>query len=230
MSPIFRPAVSAGPPGRTSARITPVSRASPSAAARPGCYGLRFDPDLTSQNEAAPAHLVNDETDDVAGNSEAETFTAARLRQNHRVDSYQATFDIHQRSTAVARIDGRVRLEINHAVVGPKLPRDRADHTHAHRALEAAGTADCDHQLALPNDIGVRQFKEPQTLGVHLQQGQIGFGVETNQPRRQYAPGWPYDASARLRAVGRKLHLNPRRAGNNVRVRDDVAVRADDDP
>ena len=230
MSPIFRPAMSAGPPGRTSARITPLSRARPSAAARPGVTVWASTPISPLKTKPLRAHLVNHEADDVAGNGKAETFAAARLRENHRVDADEASLDIHQRSAAVARINGRVSLEIDYAVVGLKLPRDGADHTHAHRALEAAGTAHRDYQLALPNDIGIRELKEPQTLGIHLQESEVGFGIEANQPRWQYASWRPHDASARRRAVGRKLHLNPCRAGDDVGVGDDVAVRADDDP
>ena len=60
---------------------------------------------------------------------EADAFVAARLRVDERADADQPSFGVDQRSTAVARVDGRVGLDVDHRIFGRQLAGDGTDDT-----------------------------------------------------------------------------------------------------
>ena len=137
MSPDCSPARAAGPPGTTSARTTPPSRGEAEAAASSRRDRLRAHADVAAAHAAVLADLLEDVADDVARRGEAEALVAAGLREDQRVDADEPALGVDQRPAAVARIDGRVGLDVDHRVVGLELPRHRADDAQRHRVVEA---------------------------------------------------------------------------------------------
>ena len=91
--------------------------------------------------------LLEHVADDVGGRREAEAFVATRLREDQRVDPDHFPVHVHERTAAVARVDGRVRLQVDHRVVRLELPRDGADHAKRHRAVEAHRAPEGEHEL-----------------------------------------------------------------------------------
>src|SRR5271157_1414145 len=127
------------------------------------------------------ANLVVDVAHDVAGNGEAESFIAARLRQDESIDADDAAVDIHQRPAAVAWIDGSVRLDEDGGIVGIDLPRCRADHAHRDGVLQSQRAAEGEDDLSLSQLVGVGELKRRQAGHVNLQHREIGLAVKADE-------------------------------------------------
>ena len=82
---------------------------------------------------------------------------------------------VHQRSAAVARIDGRIGLDIHEGAVGIGLPRDGTDHAHAHRVAQPLAAAERETQPPLGGACGSRRNAGRQALRRNLDQRQIEF-------------------------------------------------------
>jgi hypothetical protein len=52
------------------------------------------------------------------------------------VDADHASLRVDERSAAVPRVDRRVRLDVDHRILGPELAGDGAYDPHRHRVLE----------------------------------------------------------------------------------------------
>src|SRR6185369_12201102 len=98
-------------------------------------------------NAAALSDLLVDGSNDVARRREAEAFVAAGPRQNQRVDPHQPAIHVDQRTATAARIDGGIRLDVNHRRLGLELPRYGADHAERNRILKAHRAAERQHYL-----------------------------------------------------------------------------------
>src|SRR5439155_16365077 len=94
--------------------------------------------------------LLERGADERARHREADAFVAARLAQDERVDADQLPGSIHQRAAAVAGINRRVGLNVANRSIRIELSRDGADDAHAHRIVQADGTAKGEDNLALP--------------------------------------------------------------------------------
>jgi hypothetical protein len=105
----------------------------------------RAHADLAAPHAAVLPDLLEHVADDVGGRREAESFVAARLREDQRVDPDDFSVHVHERTAAVARVDGRVRLQVDHRVVRLELPRDGADHAKRHGAVEPHRAAEGEH-------------------------------------------------------------------------------------
>ena len=95
----------------------------------------------------------------VAGNGKAQSFAAARLREDERVDAHHAAIHIHQRAAAVAGIDGRIRLHVSRRIVFAHLPRGGAHHAHGDGVLQPLRAAEGKHHLSLLEFVGVGQLQ-----------------------------------------------------------------------
>ena len=104
-----------------------------------------------------PVHELRD----VAGDGEPKTLAPAALTQDERVDPDELPLGIHQRTTGVSRVDGRVRLDVDDWVIGIDLPGDRADHAHGHGVGEPRRTPEGERELALVQPIGVAEAERP---------------------------------------------------------------------
>src|ERR1019366_6299678 len=110
---------------------------------------LRRYANLTAMDVTILSQLIVHVLDDVTRNSEADTLAAARLREDQGIDTDHPAGIVDQRSAAVARVDGRVGLDIDDGVVRFQLARYRAHDAHADRSFQAKGRTDRQHQLAL---------------------------------------------------------------------------------
>ena len=86
--------------------------------------------DLAAANGAVLPDLPVDVAYDVARRREADALVASRLREDQRVDANDFALGVEQRSAAVAGIDGRVGLDVDHRRVGLELARHRTHHAH----------------------------------------------------------------------------------------------------
>src|SRR5690348_5476615 len=93
-------------------------------------------------HEAFISNLVVNATHYIAGNSQTDPFIPAGLGENKRINPDDATAGIYQRSTTIARINGRIRLHINRRTVWIWLSRDGAHNPHAHRIIKTKGAAE----------------------------------------------------------------------------------------
>src|SRR5580765_2301296 len=91
------------------------------------------------------------EINDCRGDGKPQPFVASSFSEHESVDADKIAIDIDQRTAAVPRIDSGISLDIDHGIVGISLPSDRADHTHSDRIPKSFGTADGEHQFALPH-------------------------------------------------------------------------------
>src|ERR1700727_1580527 len=65
-------------------------------------------------------------------NGKPKAFASAARRIDKGIDSDQAPVAIHERAAAVARIDWRVGLHVDHGALGARLPAERADNSLGH--------------------------------------------------------------------------------------------------
>src|SRR5262249_51821899 len=156
---------------------------------------------------------------------EAEAFAASTLRQDERIDAKHISLDIHEWPPAVARVDGRIGLQIDHPLLRIRLARDRTDHPHSDRVAQAFGTAHSEYEFALDHATTRSERKGRQVFGIHLEKRKIGFLMNTDQlgiKHTQLALG--LDDGALSRRVGNgDNNADPLRAFDYVRVRHDVA-------
>ncbi len=193
--------------------------------------GLRPHADLSTPHAPELPDLLEHAPHDVARRGKPQPLVAARLRQDQRVDADNLSLQIDQRPAAVARIDRRIGLQVDHRIFALELPRDGADHAERDRAGETQRAAKRHDDLPGLHRVGVRKGQRRQVLLRHLDDRQIGFFVERHQLRAHQSRPWPHQRSARhSRIAHRQLHLDAVRALHDVRVGDDVAAGVDDDP
>jgi hypothetical protein len=191
---------------------------------------LRDHADLAAPHAPRLAELVDDRAHDVAGGGEPDAFAASALGEDEGIDAHDLPFRVEEGAAAVARIDGRIRLDVDHPSVGLDLPCHRAHHAERHRAVQAERAAEGDDDLALPQGLRVAEGKEGEA-GLHdLQEREVALLVDADHlgaddtARRLEDGAGGHGLGAR-----RSQHdLHPARAGHDVRVGDDVAVRADE--
>ncbi len=110
--------------------------------------GLRTDPDLAPNHSARLPDLVVDVLDDVARDREADPLAAAGLGEDEGVDADHPALDVDERAAAVARVDRRVGLDVDHRVFRADLPRGGAHHTEAHGIGQTQGATKRHHHLS----------------------------------------------------------------------------------
>ena len=187
---------------------------------------LRHRANLHAMHMPVLAQAVINKIHHPRRNRKAQPLAAAALRQNKSIDPDHRAVHIHERTAAVSRIDRRIGLDISNRLGRIGLPRQRADHTHGHRILQTFRTSNRKHQLPHPRTLLADQRQRRQIRVVDLQQRQIGFLVQAEEPRLENAPL----ALRHLAGIAhgqRQRHANPLRAFHHVRVGHDVAIRID---
>ena len=101
---------------------------------------------------------------DVTGNSEADSFAAAGLSKDQGVDTNHVPIGIEQWTAAIAWVDGRVGLNIDHRIVAFDLPRNGADNAHADGIIQSERIAQCEDDLALFEFVGICEVQERQIV------------------------------------------------------------------
>ena len=137
------------------------------------------------------ADLLENVSHDVGRRRETQPLVPAGLRQDERVDAYDVAGSIDERAAAITRIDRRVRLDINHRVLGLELPCDSAHDAHRDGVLEAKGTPECKHDLAGTKPIRIAELEKRQVALVRLENGDVRFEIHANDLRTDEAPAPP---------------------------------------
>ena len=116
--------------------------------------------------------MGHDVFDAVDWHGEANAGVGARRRADGRVDADHLPARIQQRSTGVARVDGRIGLDdlgVAKASVLDHLGRQRApqctDDTDGHRSFQSEGIADGDDSLSHLECARIAQFQGHQSFG-----------------------------------------------------------------
>ena len=193
---------------------------------------LRVDADFTPPHAPRLPDLREHIADDVAGGGKADSLAAAGLRVNQRIDANEPPLGVNQCPPAVAGIDGRVGLDVDHRIIRGQLPRDGADDAQAHRRLEPERAAERQHDLAGPQRVRVTERQHRQSAHIHLHDRDVGLVIDRDHLCANRASAALQDRSS-LRPsarVERELHLDARRVLDDVGVGDDVAVGIHDDP
>ena len=184
------------------------------------------------QDVAALADLREDVAHDVAGRrrTRCPRCPPPWVKINVLMPTSRA-LGVDERTAAVAGIDGGVRLDVDHGVVGLQLPGDGADHAHGHRRVEAQRAAERHHDLAGPQRVRVAEWQTSAgpTLSI-LMHRQVGLVIDGHDSGGNDAPAALHDRPTRGDAArrGRQLDLEPGRVLDNMGVGDDVAVGIDD--
>ena len=116
----------AGVPATTSATITLAVAGEREPLGQGRRDGLHVGPDPPSAHPTLAAELGDHGLHDVAGGREAEALVASALAQDEGVETDQAALHVHERPSAVAGVDGRVGLQVDHRIVRAKLPGEGA--------------------------------------------------------------------------------------------------------
>jgi hypothetical protein len=166
-----------------------------------------------------------DEIDYTRGDGEAEAFAAAALRKNKGVDADDRSVHIDQRAAAVAGVDGSVGLDVGERLARIGLASHGADHSHGDRILEAFGTADGEDELANTRALG-KQGKRGKVFFVDLEQGEVGFFVNSDEARFEDVALAYGDSPAGIARQGQR-HTDALCTFDDVSVGDDVAIGID---
>src|SRR5690349_5824726 len=175
------------------------------------------------------ADLVYHTVHDVARNGESDAFTPARLRQDKSVDADHTAVGIEKRASAVAGVDRRVGLNVDHGIVGLDLARHGTHDAHGHRICQAKRVAERQHELALVQLFRIAEREERQPGAIDLQDGQITVAVNAHDLRVQLRSRRPdYGMTRRPFERLRELDLDPPSALYDVSVSNDVAIGIDE--
>ncbi len=93
--------------------------------------------------------LSKDAARQVARDREPDSFASAGLGQDERVDAHDPAIGVDQRASAIARVDGRVGLDIADRIIRFELASDRAHDPETHRILKSQGIPQREYQLSL---------------------------------------------------------------------------------
>ena len=115
-------------------------------------------------------------------------------------------------------------------MIGVRLPRDGAHDAHGDRVAKSFGAAERKYQIALPQRVVVGHRKRRQSGRVDLKESEVNFAGHTHHARLNRASPCLGDRSDRgnVSGRGREHDLDSLRAGDHVRVGDDIAGRIDD--
>ena len=189
---------------------------------------LEPNTDPRAPNASVRQQVLGDAARTVDRDGEAEADRAAAARGvDRRVDADHLARRADERAARVAGIDRGVRLD--HVEVGRRtlsarheVAADAADHARRHARLgvaehESVRVADGDRPLADEQVVAVAERRHRQTARPHLEYREVVRLVGAD------CRSW----------IGRSVtehHRDAGRAGDDVRVRDDDAVPAHDEP
>src|SRR6185295_17494709 len=140
----------------------------------------------------------------------------AAARIDLRVDADDFTVEVEERTAGVARVHRDVGLDERHEILARHgTTRGRHD-ARGHAVLERERRADGEHPLTRTQLRRIAELHDGELLAFDLDDGDVGALVDTDDLRRIFA------------AVGH-AHRDFVRVGDDVRVREDVAVGADDE-
>ena len=166
----------------------------------------------------AALYLLHDASRHVAGDGKADPLPAG---DDGRVDADDLTLHIQQRTTAVAGVDGGIRLQevvkrtgMDITVLGRKdAGRDRV--------VQSKRIADGQQPFPYQQGVGITELEERQILfGLDLEQSQVSIFVRPHDRGRQRGS---------LAVAFVQRHLDAVAIGHHVIVGHDVAVRRDDE-
>ena len=152
--------------------------------------------------------------EDVARGAEAQTLGAATLRQNQCVDPDDPAAQIDQRSAAIARVDRRVGLHVNHRRLAIELPRDRAHDAERHRVVESERAAKLQDELTSAQIVGIAERHVGEIPLVDLDDREVRFEIDAGNRRLYGAASRPENRIAGYRQ--RDIDLQPLRTGDFV--------------
>ena len=178
---------------------------------------LRLEPQPAARHGPVPDDLLEHGAGERYRDRETDAERAPRLGEDGAVDADQVAGGVHQRTAGVAGVDRGIGLdEVLEAVDAEMVAAERADDAERHRAAEAEGIADREHEIAHLHPVERAERDGGEVLAVRLQHGEVGLGIRSPHARRD-AP-----------AVG-KHDLNVVGAFDHVIVGQDVAFRRNDD-
>jgi hypothetical protein len=133
---------------------------------------------------------------------------------------------IDQRPAAAARIERRVGLDVNHRGLGLELSRNGAHDTERHRVVEPERAAKSQHQLTGAQTVGIPERQCGKILFLDLEDREVGFEIDADD---RCVNGAALRGENGVAGAGQPdVDAQSLRTGDDVSVRDDVAVCSDD--
>ena len=143
--------------------------------------------DTPTRNLAALNKLVVNLDSDIGWQSEAQACVLARLGNDGGIDTDHLSLHVDQGTTAVARIDGRIRLDealelLN--VAANVFTALGADDACRHGMIQVEGTSNGENPIADLHGVGVAHLCDGQVVAdINFDDSQIGLAVAADQLR-----------------------------------------------
>src|SRR5436305_1333472 len=100
-------------------------------------------------------------------------------------------FRVNQWASAIAWIDWRIGLNVDHRIIGLDLPRDCADDTHADRIIQPKRIPERKHDLPLLQFVGVAKHKIRQVSLINFYECQITLTIHADEGAGKGPAGSP---------------------------------------
>src|SRR5712692_8849019 len=140
-----------------------------------------LDTDPSARDAAGLDDLFHDVLCARCGDRKADAERPPRARVDRRVDADQVPSRVDERSAGVARIDRGVGLdEVLESVDAELAAAECRDDAHRHGLSHSERVADCKHDVADAQGIGVAESDRGDRPAFDLQDGDVGFRIGTD--------------------------------------------------
>ena len=178
---------------------------------------VRNEADVAAYHPAVFLEFLDHASHEVDRDGEADALGGRVLRQDRRVDPDQFAVGVDQGATRIAGVDRRIRLyEILERRELERRAAGGADDALRDGLREAVRVANRQHHVADPEPPGTAEADCRQGMSIDLQECEVGLCVQANDLRSH-------------KSAVTELDLDLRGVHDDVPVRDQVAVRVDDD-
>src|SRR5258707_4188362 len=191
-------------------------------------YCLCAELEFCSVHVSILSQVLIDKADDFGGYRKSQSFTSTPLTQDECVHSNHMTIEVHQGAAAVAPVDWRIGLNVDHWYIRIGLSPHGTDHAHCDRTLQPLGTANGDYQLSRAHRSAILKKQCRKIVPLDFQDSQISRFIHSYQLCiENLLLGNRGDFQGRLYGWRGKDHPNVLCSFNHMSIGNDVAVGID---
>ena len=150
-------------------------------------YRLDGHPEICPVDRAGRFQLTAYPLGEVRGNSEAHTLVTAATAGDRRIDADDVSVEVDQRATAVARVDGGVRLDEILTVGDANSALFCTDDSRRDRAFQPERFTQGQDPLADFNFVAVAEpGRRKRACALDAKKGQVGFRIRLDVNRLEF--------------------------------------------